>query len=811
MFMKSLKKRIMNILINSLKQRLNAMTASRYNFADMKKILSILLTVPLSIAIYAGSVPAVQECMTDSGFELCIDGKIYSSSDPVWSFNGCSEKRLSNGALRTTYHFKGIKALKGLEVFWDRETFGEEEYVRERLRMRSANGRRFRLTNANGKNHLIFPRYSFPSTSSPSATEIRIGTYGKEVLEDFDAGATYDTRSSRNLASCHMFHPEYIVHKAGCEVKGPFLLIESDDIRILTSYEHASQDKVSKKMIDNNPSENTDAMQGVEGNLEKLTDDDLWFISTAMDYSGGNINIENRIRRGGYIDGEPIPSEGFYETVWSTLTILENDETYESAIHRYLLERITENTLSRKPDFYYNTWGMQRDMYPNMRESFTEERIMKEVEIAGKMGMDTFIMDDGWQQAFGNWTANRERLPNGLNPLIDKIKSCGMTPGIWLSLLGADPSTDVAKEHPEWIILDRDGVPVRAQWNLPAFDLVGGYYDVILESMKRLVDQGIRFFKWDAVNTMNSYQPGLGHGSEDTSRKERIDRYNYLLPFRVTSLMRELREYCPEVVVEIDLTEPERALIGLMPLQEGKFFWMNNGASNYGDYSTYRAKSMRNSINATHRILPGELLTYACYPFNRPPYFAQRYNVNTILQCGHGIWGDLSATSKAERKYIASQTTKAKKVLDHVAGQPLQVNGRIGSVPEVYIQSDYDDGWALMTAFSGGPVSHEQTISVDPSKVLGVLNHSYSLTEEGVRVGLEFPCADESREVFVLGNEGYDIRIVSSTGWLDDISLSENVLKIKAGSDTDVTIDIKGIIQTQTIASGKTASIPLKL
>ena len=150
-------------------------------------------------------------------------------------------------------------------------------------------------------------------------------------------------------------------------------------------------------------------------------------------------------------------------------------------------------------------------------------------------------------------------------------------------------------------------------------------------------------------------------------------------------------------------------------------------------------------------------------------------------------------------------------MLDHVAGQPLQVSGRIGSVPEVYIQSDYDDGWALMTAFSGGPISHEQTISLDPSKVLGVLNHSYSLKEEGVRVGLEFPCADESREVFVLGNGGYDIRIVSSTGWLDDISLSENVLKIKAGSDTDVTIDIKGIIQTQTIASGKTASIPLKL
>ena len=306
--------------------------------------------------------------------------------------------------------------------------------------MRSSEGRKFRLTNLNGRNHFIFPKYSFESSSAPSATEIRIGTYGKEVLEDFNAGATYDTRSSRNLASCHMFHPEYISHKAGCEVKGPFMVVESPGLRILTSYEHASQDKVSKKMNENNSSENVDAMQGVEGNLEKITDDDLWFISSNMDYIDGNVVIYNKIRRGGYIDGELIPSDSFYETVWSTISILGPDECYEDAIHEYLLRRITENAHSRKPDFYYNTWGMQRDMQPNMRETFTEERIMKEIEIAGEMGMDIFIMDDGWQQAFGDWTANRERLPNGLRPLIDKIKERGMIPGIWLSLLGADPS-----------------------------------------------------------------------------------------------------------------------------------------------------------------------------------------------------------------------------------------------------------------------------------------------------------------------------------------------------------------------------------
>ena len=770
----------------------------KYIFADMKKIA-------LSLTLLIGTTVFGKE---NSGFEFCINGKIYTSEDPVWSFSGSSDKMLSNGGIRTTYHIKGIKALRGLEIFWDKETFGDDEFIRERLRMRSSEGRKFRLTNLNGRNHFIFPKYSFESSSAPSATEIRIGTYGKEVLEDFNAGATYDTRSSRNLASCHMFHPEYISHKAGCEVKGPFMVVESPGLRVLTSYEHASQDKVSKKMNENNSSENVDAMQGVEGNLEKITDDDLWFISSNMDYIDGNVVIYNKIRRGGYIDGELIPSDSFYETVWSTISILEGDESYEDAIHEYLLRRITENIHSRKPDFYYNTWGMQREMNPHMRETFTEERIMKEIEIAGEMGMDIFIMDDGWQQAFGDWTANRERLPNGIKPLVDKIKGCGMIPGIWLSLLGTDPSTDTAKEHPEWIILDKDGVPVRAQWNLPAFDLVGGYYDVILESLKRLTDQGIRFFKWDAINTMNSYQPGLGHGSEDVSRKERIDRYNYLLPFRVTSLMSELREYCPDVVVEIDLTEPERALIGLMPLQEGKFFWMNNGASNYGDYSTYRAKSMRNSINATYRILPCELLTYACYPFNRSPYFAQRYNVNTILQCGHGIWGDLSATSKTERKYIASQTAKAKRVLEHVAGQPLQVKGKIGSVPEIYIQSDYDGGWSLMTAFSGGPARHTETIKVNPDKVLGVLNHAYSVEKDGINVNMEFPCADESREVFVLGNEGCGVRILSSTGWLDRIDVSGKTLSIRAGSYTEILLDIQGKKkESHRIPAGKTLKI----
>lgn len=277
---------------------------------------------------------------------------------------------------------------------------------------------------------------------------------------------------------------------------------------------------------------------------------------------------------------------------------------------------------------------------------------------------------------------------------------------------------------------------------------------------------------------------GLGHGSDKHARKERIDRYNYLIPFYVTRLMRELRAYCPDVVVEIDLTEPERALIGLMPLQEGKFFWMNNGASGYGDYSTFRTKSMRNSVNATACLLPPEVLTYAVYPHNKSPYAAQRYNLNTILQAGHGFWGNLAATSSSDRRYVRGTVEKARRVLRHVAGRPLRIEGRIGASPETYLQAAPEKGYALFTAFSGSPTEHTEHIALDVRQVLGVLNHAYTTNSDGVCLDLQFAAPDDTREAFVVGNGNSGIRILSSTGWIDALDISPTSLRIRSGDTT---------------------------
>lgn len=726
-------------------------------------------------------------------FEFAVNGRTVSSDMPLWKYVSDSEQRLANGGTVVTHTFAGQGELRGLRVMLDREYFPGGTFLRERLRLRAEQAGAFRLTNVGGRNHFIFPRYTFADADAGMPTEMRIGSYGREVLPDYDAGRADDRRPERNLATCHMFHPDFITHRLSdrtpCEVKGPFLVVPTHRHRLLTSYEHASQDRSYMTLRPQSVNTAlTDAAQGVKGESDLVTDDDLWFISTRVTQQDSRRTVSWHIRRGGYLDGEAIPADRDYETVWTTLSVLAPGEEPSDAIREYLLHRITDHALSREPHFYYNTWGMQRDSSPNMRETFTEGRIAREIELAAETGVDIFIFDDGWQQTMGDWRPHTERLPRGLAPLVDSLRRRGITPGIWLSLMGIDPVLERARKHPEWIICDRQGKPYAAQWDFPACDLVGGFYDCILEDLKRLTDEGIRFFKWDAINTFNSAQPGLGHGGTEHTRKERIDRYNYLLPFYVTRLMRELRAYCPDAVVEIDLTEPERALIGLMPLQEGKFFWMNNGASGYGDYSAFRTKSMRNSVNATACLLPPELLTYAVYPHNKAPYAAQRYNVNTVLQAGHGFWGNLAATSAADRKYIRNAVGKARRVLKHTAGRPLRTEGRIGASPETYLQSAPEKGYALFTAFSGSPAVHSEHIALDTRQVLGVLNHAYTTDAQGVRLDLQFAAPDDTREAFVVGNDGSGVRVLSSTGWLDALDIAGKSLTIRSGSTAQLQI-----------------------
>ncbi|HZK95781.1 MAG TPA: alpha-galactosidase [Prolixibacteraceae bacterium] len=735
-------------------------------------------------------------------FEFVINKTLLKSSDPIWQYRSHQIRKLNNGGEEVKILIEAIKLVKGLQLEIYRQYFPGSTLIREKLMLKATN-QTFAMNKKEGRLHFIFPRYALKSyETSTESEEIRIASFADEILKSYDPNLTYDDRKfdnarDINLANCHMFHPKIKMFRLlvgdTALIKGPFGIYHNADFVWMSTYEHASQDKnfgtehAQAKAKSQSPGIANDQQQGVEGKSGLVaSDNDFWFLGLESIKTTESLVISLNQLRGGYLDGEKIDAGHPYETVWSSSSFLRNDTDIKPAIHQYLWSQITENTESRKSHYYYNTWGMQRDVNnkTGLREIFTENRILEEIRNAAELKVDLFVLDDGWEQTMGDWQPHKTRLPNGFAPLIAEMKKNNIIPGAWLSPMGIDSLSERFIQHPEWVIRDETGAPIKAQWGFPAFDFVSGFYNLFVNDCKALVDQGIRFFKWDAINTFDSTLPDLNHGSSTFSKQEIRDRYAFLLPFYVTRAMKELREYNPDVVVEIDLTEKERCIIGLMPLQEGKFFWMNNGASGYNDYSTYRTKSMRTVISQYAGIIPSELFTQAVYPQNEYPFFAQHYNVNSTLVGGHGFWGNLKMMKPEQRLRVGSLVVKSKKVLPYIVNLPIEISGLIGSSPEVYTHVNREKGAGQVIAFSASACNAPVSVNLKTKNCLGVLNHAYSMDPDMIHLPFQFNRPDDTREAFILSNRNTGIGIVSSTGWIDDVQLDieKKTLKIVPGN-----------------------------
>lgn len=90
---------------------------------------------------------------------------------------------------------------------------------------------------------------------------------------------------------------------------------------------------------------------------------------------------------------------------------------------------------------------------------FNQEKILEVAEEASKLGIELFVLDDGWfgkrnsdTGSLGNWTENKEKLPDGLAHLAKAIKEKGMLFGLWFEPEMVSDYTDLFKEHPDWVI-----------------------------------------------------------------------------------------------------------------------------------------------------------------------------------------------------------------------------------------------------------------------------------------------------------------------------------------------------------------------
>lgn len=145
---------------------------------------------------------------------------------------------------------------------------------------------------------------------------------------------------------------------------------------------------------------------------------------------------------------------------------------------------------------------------------FNESKLLKLAKAGKDVGIELFVMDDGWfgkrdndKCSLGDWNiVNSKKLPNGVSGLAKKINDLGLDFGIWVEPEMVNVDSELYKAHPDWVI-DIPGKPHTEGRNQRILDLCNpAVVDYMIECMSSVFSSAnIAYVKWDMNRTFSDY------------------------------------------------------------------------------------------------------------------------------------------------------------------------------------------------------------------------------------------------------------------------------------------------------------------
>jgi alpha-galactosidase len=232
-------------------------------------------------------------------------------------------------------------------------------------------------------------------------------------------------------------------------------------------------------------------------------------------------------------------------------------------LHRFELTKIIPKAPNPKPrPVIYNSWEATGF---NVDEAGQEALAEK----AASMGVERFIMDDGWfgqrkddHAGLGDWYVNPEKFPHGLKPLINKVHSLGMDFGLWVEPEMVNPDSDLYRKHPDWV-LNFTGRPRTEQRNQLVLNLARkDVRDYVFGFLDNLVGHNqIAFLKWDY--NRNWSELGWPAAAPDEQKAVYVDYVRNLY-----GIIRELRAKYPTLEIESCSGGGGRVDLGILALTD---------------------------------------------------------------------------------------------------------------------------------------------------------------------------------------------------------------------------------------------------
>ena len=277
--------------------------------------------------------------------------------------------------------------------------------------------------------------------------------------------------------------------------------------------------------------------------------------------------------------------------------------TVSRRFHRWGREnRLANGDKERK--ILLNSW---EGVYFDINEQGMD-RMMQDI---ASMGGELFVMDDGWfgvkyprkndSSSLGDWMVDTQKLPNGINGLLESAKKHGVKFGIWIEPEMTNTISEFYEKHPDYVIKapNRDVVKGRGGTQLVLDMANPKVQDVVFHIVDTLMTKypDIDYIKWDAN------APVMSHGSQYQTADNQSHLYiGYHEGLKKT--LERIRAKYPDVTIQLCASGGGRVNWGLLPWFDE--FWTSDNTDalqriymQWGTSAFFPAIAMGSHISAT--------------------------------------------------------------------------------------------------------------------------------------------------------------------------------------------------------------------
>ncbi|MCR4633083.1 MAG: alpha-galactosidase [Erysipelotrichaceae bacterium] len=205
----------------------------------------------------------------------------------------------------------------------------------------------------------------------------------------------------------------------------------------------------------------------------------------------------------------------FFETPEAVMTFsCEGLNRLSQNLHSFINGHIVTSAWKNKErPILINSWeGFGFDFHK-------DELIEKLVKPAKELGIELFVLDDGWfgrrdcdRRGLGDYDCNLNKIPGGIASLSKEVHDAGMLFGIWVEPEAINPDSALYEAHPDYA-LKEEGRDFRFGRHELLMDLTKKEVaDYIVENVSKLIDENkVDYIKWDMNRMMNAVSGAYNH------------------------------------------------------------------------------------------------------------------------------------------------------------------------------------------------------------------------------------------------------------------------------------------------------------